>query len=237
MHYPIEILPQPHFIVPFPFKELVSLFGDYLLCYRIEGTIKENLEDGEFHGRRKLKKSCFKHVPHMSMNLHGGDFLPSYVKYVQHSPASNDWDGTSLISLDDFLDFVDEKEYATPIFYRASTICQDNIQTLIVVQDKKGYDSIAEAFKDSPLPPYEKGKGIFIPTDIRINHVPTNLNYWHVQMEVYPPMSQKELGDDKASWRKRIFDQIRDSILCYQYYEMPPMEYQIPKGMYVKDAI
>ncbi len=234
MNYPKEILPQPGYVVPFPFKELLSIFGDYLLCYRIEGTIKDNQEEGEFNGKRKLKKSCFKHVPHMSMNLYGGCFMPDDVRFIQHAPASDNWDGTSSIPLDDYLDFVDEKVNATPIFYRATTICQNNIQTSVFIQDKKGYDSIVEAFKAPLLPPYEKGKDMIIFTDIRINHIPTNLNYWHVQMEVYPPMSQQELEDDKPSWRKRIFNQIRDSILCYQYNEKPPIDYIIPKNMYIK---
>lgn len=233
MDYPKEILPQIGFVVPFPFQKLLDTFGDYLLCYRINGSVKDNLESETFNGRRKLKKTCFTHLPHMSMNLYGGLFKPCHVRFVQKKSACDTWDGISNVSLDEYLQCVSENDSYTPVFYRASELCQ-NIQTAVAFQDKSAYEAVVKFFVQSgfTMPSYEKGKLVELPVKIRVEHVPTNLNYWHTQMEVYPPHGGMGLKDDSAKWRERIFNQIRDSILCYHYAEVPQMEYQIPEHLY-----
>ena len=234
MDYPKEILPGKGFVVPFPFGELSKAFGDYLLCSRIDGSVGENLEPGTFNGRRKLKKTCFAHLPHMSMNLYGGLFQPEHVRFVQKKPASDLWDGNSDISLDEYIGYVTENDRYKPVFYRASELCQKDVKTAVSFQERSAYDAASAWFSASgySLPTYEKGKFLDIDTEIRVKHVPTKLNYWHTQMEVYPPHGEKELKDDNAKWRERIFNQIRDSILCYRYAETPQMEYEIPGHLY-----
>ncbi len=233
MDYPKEILPQRGFVVPFPFQELSNAFGDYLLCYRIDGSVEDNLEPETFNGRRKLKKACFTHLPHMSMNLYGGLFKPCHVRFVQKSPACDTWNGKANVLLDEYIHCVTENDSYTPVFYRASELCQD-ILTSVTFLDKNVYETVARFFAQSgfTMPSYEKGKVVGIPVEIRVEHVPTNLNYWHTQMEVYPPHGETGLKDDSAKWRERIFNQIRDSILCYRYAEAPQMEYQIPEHLY-----
>lgn len=233
MDYPREILPQKGFVVPFPFQELVDTFGDYHLCYRIDGSVEENLEPDTFNGQRRLKDACFKHLPHMSMNLHGGLFQPEHVRFVQKKPACDKWNGKSDVSLDEYIQYVEENDNCTPIFYLASDLCQD-IRTLVSFQDRTAYKAAADFFAESSftMPPYEKGKLLEIVVEVRVKHEPSNLNYWHTQMEVHPPHGEAELKDDNATWRKRIFHQIRNSILCYRYTETPQKDYKIQESMY-----
>lgn len=235
MEYPKEILPKKGFIVPFPFHELSKAFGDYLVCYRIDGSVEENLETGMVGGQRKLKSTCFEHLPHMSINLYGGLFQPEHVRFVQKKPASDPWDGTSDVSLDEYIVYVTENDRYTPVFYRASELFQNDVKTAVFFQDRNAYDAASAWFSKNgySLPPYEKDKSFIIDIEIRVKHVPTNLNYWHTQMEVYPPHGEKELKDDNAKWRKRIFNQIRDSILCLHYYvDTSQLDYKIPEHLY-----
>ncbi len=234
MDYPKEILPKKGFVVPFPFQKLSETCGDFLLCYRIDGSVEENLEPNTFNGQRKLKKTCFVHLPHMSMNLHGGLFQPMHVRFIQKKSAGDRWDGKSDVSLEEHIEHVTENEHYVPVFYRASELCQKDIKTAVSFRDKSAFDAASKLFSESgySFPSYEKDKYFDINTEIRVEHVPTNLNYWHTQMEVYPPHGEKELKDDSATWRKRIFTQIRDSILCYRYAETPQIDYQIPEDLY-----
>lgn len=233
MDYPKEILPKKGFVVPFPFHELSKAFGDFLLCYRIDGSVEENLEPNTFNGQRKLKTACFAHLPHLSMNLYGGLFQPWHVRFIQKKSAGDRWGGEFDVSLEEHIEHVMENERYVPIFYQASELCQ-NIKTIVSFQNKSAYDAASKLFSESgySFPPYEKDKFLVIDTEIRVEHVPTNLNYWHTQMEVYPPHGEKELRDDSATWRKRIFTQIRNSILCYHYAETPQIDYQIPEHLY-----
>lgn len=234
MDYPKDILPRKGFIVPFPFQKLSDTVGDYVLCYRIDGSVEENLELGTFNGQQKLKKTCFMHLPHMSMNLCGGLFQPCHVRFVQKKPACDKWDNTCDVSLDEYIQYVTENERYTPVFYRASELCQKDIRIPVLFPDKSAYKAAAGLYAKNGfiLPPYEKGKPVETVTEIRVEHVPTNLNYWHTQMEVYPPHGETELKDDNATWRKRIFNQIRDSILCYYYAKEMPIDYQISEELY-----
>ena len=68
-------------------------------------------------------------------------------------------------------------------------------------------------------------------TNVQIVHAPTNLNYWHLQLEVFPKGSEDELKNDN-SWRRRIFEHIRDNRLIAKYMISPDMDYQIEETLY-----
>lgn len=233
MSYPEEMIPQPGYIIPFPFEVLIEQNGDYLLNYRISGSVEENCEIGTFGGKRKLKRECFSHVVHMSMNLHGGMFRPEYVRYVQKKPGSDSWDGQSKICLEDYVNVISEEENATPIFYEATKLCVRKLSTYLVFNNNDSYKAMKSVFPDCEFPKYQPGVTVTVYTDIKIEHVPTILNYWHVQMEVYPQSNDEKLKDART-WRERVFNNIRDSILCYRYMEKPNMDYSIDKDIYMK---
>ena len=234
MSYPLEILPHSSFVTPFPLNNLKSAFGDYQVCYRVEGSLDENTEAGSFNGRRKLLKKCFPHMPHLSMNLCGGLFLPSYVRYVQKRPGSDDWDGVSSIDVDDFVGCVLELDNAIPVFYKSKVVCQPHVSRRVTFHNKESYKSMKALFPRVDFQEYHDGIEVELVSRIDIKHVPTNLNYWHVQMEAYPQTSDKAFTNDGVDWRRLIFENIRDSILRLYYEETPSLEYVIPEEMYKK---
>ena len=231
MDYPSEIIPQPGYVVPFPLDKLKELKGDYLVCYRITGSVGDNLEAGSFMGRRLLKKSCFSHMAHMSMNLYGGLFKPEYVCFAQKRPASDPWNGKSEVKLEDYEGLYPAVEDAVPIFYRASSLTIANLTTNITFANKDAYDSLLALYPADPFPAYQKGLRVDVVTDVMIVHAPTNLNYWHLQMEVCPKGSEEELKNEN-SWRGRIFEHIRDNRLISKFMVSPDMDYQIEEALY-----
>ena len=233
MEYPFELLPQPGFCVPFPFDCLKKKYGGYAVCYRIEGTVDENCEAGGFNGHKVLKESCFEHVVHLSMNLLGGAFKPEHVCFVQKKPGSNDWTKSEVINIEDYMDCIEKCEKATPIFYRNSVICQSYISIAIVFPDASAYKSFCQYYKkEKPLPPYKKGDSVDVIFETRIEHRPTNLNYWHVQMEVYPELKGEMLNNNNGVWRSRVFEHIRNVIFCHKFEEALPFQYDIPTELY-----
>lgn len=232
MDYPLELLPQPGFSVPFPFGALKTKFGNYVVCYRIEGTVEENYEQGEFNGHKVLKEQCFGHLVHLSMNLMGGSFKPEHVIFTPKKPGSNDWKLDENVDLKDYEDCIERNEKATAVYYRESVICQPNISILFVFNDKSSFNSFCNVFQDAQHPQYKDGvidQGVFT---TNIEHRPTNLNYWHVQLEVYPQLKDEMLNNDHSVWRKRVFNHIRSTILCHNFEESMPFQYEIPKEMY-----
>jgi hypothetical protein len=236
MKYPEEITPQPDFIKPFPLNELTKDDSDYHVCFRIDGALEDYTEPGMFNGRRKLMRKCFLHMPHLSMNLHGGLFKPEHVKFVQKRPGSDNWDGNSAIDINEFikLNCIEEKPEAVPVFYESKIICQKGIKTRVTFSNKGSYKAMRDLFANVKFPDYHEGIEVELSTNIKIVHVPTNLNYWHLQMEVYPESSDKVLNKDEPEWRQLIFENIRDNILRFYFQEKPTLEYIIPEKLYKK---
>lgn len=235
MNYPEEIISKPEYVKLFPLQSLTKDNSDYLVCFRIEGNLDNYTESGSFNGRRKLKRKCFPHVPHLSMNLHGGLFKPEYVRFVQKRPGCDEWDGNSVINIRDFANCIEEKPDAIPIFYESKVISQRNIRTRVTFSNKDSYKAMQKIFANVKFVDYYEGVEVELFTDINIVHVPTNLNYWHLQMEVFPAMLDQSLTNDGPEWRKLIFDNICDNILRWHYKDHATLEYIIPETLYKKE--
>lgn len=234
MKYPEDIIPQPNFVKPFPLDELTKDNCDYHVCFRIDGFLDDYTEAGAFNGKRKLMRKCFPHMPHLSMNLYGGLFKPEHVKFVQKKPGCDEWDGERIINIKDFLGCIEEKPEAVPVFFDSKVIRQQGIQTKVTFRNKDSYKAMKNVFSNVEFPEYHEGVEVGLFTDIKIVHVPTNLNYWHLQMEVYPACLDKALNRDEPEWRQLIFENIRDNILRWHYQEKPSLEYSIPDSLYKK---
>lgn len=232
MEYPIELLPQPGFCVPFPLACLKEECGGYVVCYRIKGTVDDNCEPGGFNGHKVLNEKCFEHVVHLSMNLLGGPFKPEHVRFIQKTPGSNNWAVDEKVSFMDYQGCVEECATATPIFYRDNVLCQPSISVQVIFNDKQAYKAFCRYFSESSFPQFKNGVSVWATFETRIEHRPTKLNYWHVQLEVYPELKEEMLDNDNGIWRSRVFEHIRSTILCHKFDESMPFSYTIPTELY-----
>lgn len=232
MEYPQEILPSKRFVCPFPLFALVEKMGDYEVCYRLNGSVDANKDVDGLGGKTVLKEECFEHIAHLSMNLLGGLFRPEYVCFVQKKPGSEPWCGED-IKFEEYTPCVNEKNDAVPIFYLASKINQNNLTVTARFNDSQSYKKFKEIVGGT-WPEFHEGISIEITSEVRIEHVPSNLNYWHLQMEVYPEMSEDALNNESGVWRSRIFEQIKTAVLCHHFTETPSLKYTIPEELYVK---
>lgn len=237
MNYPEEIIPQPDFVKPFPLEELTKDDSDYHVCFRIDGDLDNYTEAGSFNGKRKLMRKCFPHMPHLSMNLHGGLFKPEYVRFVQKKPGSDEWNGSKVIDINEFLECIEERPEAMPVFFKSKVICQQGIRTLVSFKHKDSFKAMKALFTKVDFPEYHDGIEVELFTDIKIVHVPTNLNYWHLQIEVYPALSEKAFANDGPEWRQLIFENIRDNILRWHYEDKPSLNYSIPEKLYKSHSL
>lgn len=232
MEYPQEILPNKNLVCPFPLCTLVDRMGDYEVCYRLNGSIYANKDIDGLGGKPVLKEECFEHIAHLSMNLLGGLFRPEYICFVQKKPGCEPWCGEN-IKYEDYAPYVNEIADAVPIFYLASKINQKNLAVTVMFNDSQSYKMFKEKVEGA-WPEFHKGISIEITSEMRIEHAPSNLNYWHLQMEVYPEMSEESLNNENGVWRSRIFEQIKTAVLCHHFTETPSLSYTIPEELYVK---
>lgn len=234
MEYPQEILPSKRLVCPFPLCNLVDKMGDYEVCYRLNGPVDANKDVDGLGGKPVLKEECFEHIAHLSLNLLGGLFKPEYVCFVQKKPGCEPWCGEN-IKYEEFASCINKTADAVPIFYLASKINQTDFNVTAVFNDSQSY----KMFKDivgGTWPEFHRGISVEITSEVKIEHSPTNLNYWHLQMEVYPEMSKDALNNENGVWRSRIFEQIKTAVLCHHFTETPSLNYTIPEVLYVKPA-
>jgi hypothetical protein len=105
---------------------------------------------------------------------------------------------------------------------------------MVTFKNKDSYKAMKNIFSNVKFPDFHEGIEVELYTDIKIVHVPTNLNYWHLQMEVFPAALDKALTKDEPEWRQLIFDNIRDNMLRWHYQEQPSLHYSIPENLYKK---
>lgn len=236
MEYPKEILPKVGHAFPFPIDELISQFGNFCLCYRLKGKLDDHLEEGTFMNRKILKTSAFEHPIGLSNNLLGGGFLPDYVVFQQKKPANDKWDGKTEVSYESIRDSIDTID-AVPIFFSGEAIHRKSFQTYnVTFPDSNAYKSFKNIIRDKKLPDYSDGLTINIESEMRVRHVPTLSNYWHVQLEIHPEGIDQFLKKDDGVWRSRIYKHLKENILTRQFKTEPVCNICIPKEMYVAKA-
>lgn len=230
--YPEQIVPKPGFAVPFPFDKLKGMAGDCETCYRIKGRVDDNATDmGD--GELRLTSECFPYPVHLSMNLMGGLFEPEHVRYAQKKPGDELWLPGTAADLADFTNCIEEIPEATPIFYLASDI-EQSMTIELMFKDKNEYKSFGEKFY--PGKSFDPNTQYPLEFRLEIKHAPTNLNYWHVQVEAIPQITGEELKDQKAQWRKKIYKHIVDSVFREKFHIQRQTSYVISLDMYTTPA-
>lgn len=231
MDYPKEIIPSSRHKLPFPLKALVEKEGAYEVCYRIIGGVKENALSDTLGGKTVLREECFEHIVHMSINLMGGPFKPEYVCFSQKKPGSDEWKGGD-VCFNDYAASIELLKDAVPIFYLSDILNQPELSVTVQFENSDSYKSFKKTM-GGEWPVFFKGIKVAVPFSLRIEHVPTNLNYWHVQMEVYPKMTEEQLKTESGVWRSRIFDNIKTAILCHHFTDKAQLDYVISEDMYL----
>ena len=70
---------------------------------------------------------------------------------------------------------------------------------------------------------------------LSLEHVPTNLNYWHFEMKTELTEEHKQISKE-GSWRDLIFTHILMTVLCQDYSEELETTGVISPELYVKQG-
>ena len=84
--------------------------------------------------------------------------------------------------------------------------------------------------------------GVWKPTDknveltgvMRVSHVPTMMNYWHVTLDAYEPhVPEKPLKKNKSAWNAEIRGYMVDYLRRHYLPETKVTAYSIPPCWYI----
>lgn len=218
--YPKQILPCTDYLMPMLIQQLNDEQGEFFVCRRIDKPVSNYVFDS-INGRKQLDVDCFgESVVRLSMNLMGGLFEASHLIYQQKGEGRKEWNGGN-VCLADYVNCIVVMSSAWPLYYSSVSLHRRHFSTrLIFKKDEKGkYNSLKEAAKSMALDDFQ-GKDVCVDfvSEIFISHVPTNLNYWHVQMEVKPALEEDDsYFRNGKSWREDVYTQLLVDILSFDF--------------------
>lgn len=244
LKYPIEIISYPHYKLRMNLDDLLTKHSDLLVVRCIEGRPEEYMQ--KLDDEMIISSKIFKHnTANLSMNLAGGIFDTKCDAHLKFLPAIKEacetWNGGS-ISPDLY-----NREECYHIYETCFGLCflvrnihnrtfpfykhfeskeeRDNYEkrTLAAVtQNEMNYDAhFVEEFKN-------KKENVLVKPRIKVHHVPTKINYWHMTLDTYRPTDSDFVHPDEKQNNsdKSMFKALKQDLLqCYQINSMP--EYTI----------
>lgn len=211
MEYPEQIICHSSYKEKIPLESLNT--NDFCVSRRIDGKLEDCIEKQA--GRDLLDPDCLGVIVRMSVNLMGGLFLPEHTLFIQEGDGKKPWDGVREIKIDEFPDCyrLHEGDF---VFYRASLLHNATYPHEIQMKNKGQYNAYHEAVDKEIEKEFKDGIITKVSVTLELVSMPTNLNYWHLEMKTELTESKKELKNAE-SYRKLIFNHILNHILCKEF--------------------
>lgn len=214
--------------------------NDILKSVEILAVVRRSpyaLEFREEDGVKRLSEDCITdEVFNYSMNLLGNVFnVDEHLQIRQTGIGRKDWDGVTMLSDEDALKNSEDVP-AFPIYFMVKDLQNVKIPYTKVIEKQSEYDELQKTSnalgRKIAEQTWEKGKPMHLEGLLRVNHIPTNLNYWHVTLDIYPPDKTEPIMKGNSKWHKKLRDGIFD-YLATHYQEEWLDRYEIPKHFYM----
>lgn len=243
--YPQEILPQKGYITRMDLSYLKDLYP-LIAVRRCMISSSAAFEESEC-GVKMLTSDAIGQVIGLSLNLLGGKFDDKkhiLYKPSKTSPCREDWDGKtfhkvssndySISDLGGFNLYYSVRDWYNFTFpYNTTASSSEQFYKMHddqnSIAESEGIDlenKICDVFKS-------KKQTFKMIARTKINHHPTLMNYWHVQLDCYRGNSTTEImdKDNPASERKKIGLLLKNE-LKVNYHTEAKMNYHIDKKYY-----
>ena len=186
--YPRKILPNRKFVKQIDIQKAIDSDKIYVLR-RSNQSESETFNDlGLLREEAISDKNTWKEIPSLSFNLLGGFFKTKHSKYSTNGKGSEEWDGASMISFWDFINLFEIKKFKGFYIFDAKDLHNITVPISSSETNREAKKKLAQL---KLIPINEDGK-IMVNGKTIIRHVPTNLNYWHIQLEIISPLHENK---------------------------------------------
>lgn len=235
--YPSEILPQQGWRQCICTQDLVERCPDAMLGHKLDGTLEQciNPEDDSIY-MSVLPVDC---IPNLSCSLLGTFFKVNHLHFLPDNEGKTPWEegtvvGDEMMCKDNYNHYSD----ITVVGWKAREVQGKPLPYDHVFDKKTLYDAFKEAAKGiaelrkvevylnewedlKKNPANSKLKIAEVVGEARVNHDPTNLNYWHFTIDIYPAESDiKPLKNASKGWSRNIATNLCDFLRhCYEIIE------------------
>lgn len=235
--YPREILPQQGWRQCICTQDLVDRCPEAMLGRKLDGTKEHciNPEDNSIY----MSVLPVDSIPNLSCSLLGTFFKVNHLHFLPDNEGKTSWEegamvGDEMMHEDNYNHFSD----ITVVGWKAKEVHGKPLPYSHVFDKKALYDAFKEAAKGvaelrkievyldewedlKKNPTNSKLRIAEVVGETRVNHDPTNLNYWHFTIDIYPAETDiKPLKDVSKGWSKSIAANFCDFLRhCYEIIE------------------
>ena len=188
--YPHSILPRKNYKSKINFDEHL-LENEFILVRRTTKNPNEAFDELGYVRVDALIENL-RDVPGMSMNLFGGMFDETHLKYIPKGIGANIWDNNKSVKLWGNGNSFEIINVAYPIYFFLSKIHKQQIPFLRR-KDDPNVKKLYQALKKK-LPEQEN---IDSEGYSSVSHEPVQLNYWHVEFNLLDNRTNQHVKRDK----------------------------------------
>lgn len=224
LKYPSKILPR----INFKGKINITDINNELHCIIVRRSDKNKEETFNELGMLRPGTLDIKRVPGMSLNLLGAFFLPEYSFFRTSGKGSDSWGEGEVVYLSDHLKEYHFVDNTTLIFFDVN-----KLHNITIPYNQSTQDSEAKKFA-SIFNKKAEGDKYKFDGKVQIDHSPTKLNYWHVELNLTGEINQdQKLAGIKNKWHSSLAKSALESLLTpYAYSELNGIE-EIPQHHYL----
>lgn len=249
--YPDVIISNPDYKLRMDINSLLAKYPKLLVVRCVDGNEDDYFIQTE-NGERVLTERVFKNsMANLSMNLAGGLFDTDCNAHLRFLPATKEaaeeWNGeevpSELYSTEESFHFyekcfglcfyVSEIHERTFPFYRHFESKQERdkyeMETRAAVTEKEmSYDAhfVAEFIS--------KRENVEVRPRLKVNHVPTKVNYWHTTLDTFRPNDEDFVkpAEKLNSTDRSMFKALKQNLVQCYYINYSP-EYEIDSVYYM----
>jgi hypothetical protein len=208
--YPVSILPSLKHIQEISIDSICKSHN-LIISRRIKSIDSKNLFNEVGHLRDNIIEP--KEVPMLSLNLMGGKFEPFHLKFRTIKKGNDKWDGIKKILLSEFLscyEILSEEEF-TFVYFDGKKIHATEFP-YYQPSSPELKTQVDHFFSYFPKPKISTD-GFEFKGKVIIKHDPTNLNYWHLELNTIDYSDNTIKNYNKSAWQKRLFSHVINNIL------------------------
>lgn len=240
--YPTEILPNNAFLPKLTIMDLLDKYPNLCVSRCVDGTPEAMIERPEGMSARLSLKALKSSVLNFSTNLEGGKFCTK--KHIMYRPNTEfvfPWKGEEISTVTkDSYRIIGE---CFPVYYSVDDVNEKPCNINKGFDKKEDWEDYIAKFKENHTAEvvcrvFQKGM-IQIPFIIRVEHDPTNMNYWHTVFNVYPQNMPNYIVDcdDTQLGAKRIQDNMRTQYLVRLAKFESVQDYKFEEADYVDTSV
>lgn len=211
--FPKAVLPRGSYIPKMKVQEVLNKTPGLLVARRMDAPFNECVsKDGDIYHMTLGSLGEERHLTQMSLDLLGACYSPvKHQRYRTKSDGNFPWDGKTVYRI------VPQNMYE----YHHGECCSVAIEAAKLMRIRIPYHKHLNqaqheelAAKGIDLDKFVSKGPYFLHGDLVLEHMPTMLNYWHLQANVYPAGEDKPVEGDKKGWKGELLDLLIQYLLA-----------------------